>query len=124
MPTPSKSLLISAAVAAAHLRISPRTLRRYVEDGRLRPVLIGGRPAFPWAEIWRLLDLRPPRAREAAYRLPLMTAEEVTELCGGAVSAAHVKTLARRRELPGRRLGKAWRFIPAEIDAWLMSQGA
>ena len=122
--TLSKHALASLPTAAAHLRLSPRTLRRYVQRGRLRPVMIGGRPAFPWTEIWRLLDLHPPRGREAAFRLPLMTAEEVAALCGGGISAAHVKTLARRGELPGRRLAKGWVFIPAEIDAWLFSRGA
>lgn len=120
MPDISRNALVSLPDLAAYLRLSPRTLRRYVKNGDLRSVPVGGRPAVPWSEVWRLVDLHPPRGAEASYRLPLMTPEEVAAVCGA--SAGRIKMLARRGELPGRRLAKAWRFAPAEVEAWLIAR--
>ncbi len=48
---------------------------------------------------------------------PLIPAEEAANLLG-----IHVKTLqlmARTGRIPGKRIGKFWRFRKSELDAWL-----
>jgi excisionase family DNA binding protein len=47
----------------------------------------------------------------------VLTLEEVAELL--AVEPAAVELLARDGELPGRRIGEAWRFARSAVLAWL-----
>jgi excisionase family DNA binding protein len=52
---------------------------------------------------------------------PLIGCEEAAQLLGN----IHVKTMqryARRRMLPGYRLGGQWYFRASELDAWLRSR--
>lgn len=63
--------------------------------------------------------LRPPPPR--ASRLDsliadgeVMTASQVAELLQMPVSTVYY--LARRGELPGRRLGRAWRFLRSRLE--------
>ncbi len=54
------------------------------------------------------------------YEPDVLTLEEVAELL--AVEPAAVELLAREGELPGRRIGEAWRFARAAVLAWLAHQ--
>jgi excisionase family DNA binding protein len=52
----------------------------------------------------------------------VLTLEEVAELL--AVDPEAVAALARDGELPGRKIGEAWRFARAAVLAWLAHAGA
>lgn len=52
--------------------------------------------------------------------LDLVTAQEVAQLFR--LSERHIVRLAARRELPGVKLGQAWRFNRIDVLAWLRSQ--
>lgn len=52
--------------------------------------------------------------------LDLMTAQEVAQLFR--LSERHIVRLATRRELPGVKLGQAWRFNRADMLAWFQSK--
>jgi excisionase family DNA binding protein len=51
------------------------------------------------------------------YEPDVLTLEEVADLLS--VEPAAVEALARSGELPGRRIGEAWRFARAAVLAWL-----
>lgn len=53
---------------------------------------------------------------------PLLTIEEVASRLS--LSPATVWKLARKGELPARRLGRVYRVVPAELEAWLDSRTA
>lgn len=59
--------------------------------------------------------LRP--ARVGITRHEVMTASEVAELLQLPVSTVYY--LARRGELPARRLGRAWRFLRPQLEEML-----
>ncbi|HEY1463353.1 MAG TPA: helix-turn-helix domain-containing protein [Terriglobales bacterium] len=49
---------------------------------------------------------------------PLLSAKQAAGMLGG----IHVKTLqrmARAKDLPSRRIGRAWFFRASELDQWL-----
>jgi excisionase family DNA binding protein len=114
--------LMSEAEAAAFLGVSSRTVRRYVDEGLLDRVRLGGSPAYPWSSVWRFVGLSP-KGREKVYARHLMTVDDVAKRCPG-FSPGKIKRLARSGEIPARRVGKAWRFVPAEIEGWLLSLAA
>jgi excisionase family DNA binding protein len=63
-----------------------------------------------------------PRADHAANEASLtreqvMKASEVAQLLR--VPDSTVYDLARRGKLPGHKVGRAWRFIRPEVEAWL-----
>lgn len=49
----------------------------------------------------------------------VMTAGEVAELVRIPVSTVY--ELARRERIPGHRIGRTWRFVPPEIEEWLLA---
>ena len=111
--------LVSEAEAAAYLRVSPRTVRRYVDEGYLDRVHLGASPAYPWSSIWRFVGVNA-KGREQAYSRRLITVDEVARRCAG-FEPSTIKRLAALGEIPAHRVGKAWRFVPSEIDAWLLA---
>jgi excisionase family DNA binding protein len=52
-----------------------------------------------------------------AYEADVLTLDEVAELLG--VEPALIADLAQRGELPGRRIGEAWRFARGAVLQWL-----
>jgi len=58
-PPRSAPGMLTASQAAAILGCNPRTLRRWADQGRLRPVLVGTQRRYDPAEIARLRD-HPP----------------------------------------------------------------
>jgi excisionase family DNA binding protein len=60
---------------------------------------------------------RNPGGRVALTRDEVMTASEVAELLHLPVSTVYY--LARRGELPARRLGRTWRFLRPRIERLL-----
>jgi excisionase family DNA binding protein len=114
--------LLSEAEAAAYLGVSTRTVRRYVDEGLLDRVRLGGSPAYTWSSLWRMVGVRP-QGRERTYARPLLTVDDVARRCTG-FTPGKIKRLAREGEIPAHRVGKAWRFVPVEIDGWLLSLAA
>jgi len=49
--------------------------------------------------------------------LPAMTVRQVARYLS--VNEKTVYRLARRREIPGFKVAGAWRFLQADIDAWI-----
>jgi excisionase family DNA binding protein len=56
------------------------------------------------------------------YEHGVLTLEEVAELLG--VETALIEGLAQSGELPGRRIGDAWRFARSAVLEWLASGNA
>ena len=89
-------------------RISKRELvtslvQRYLEDDKRKPELTLGRHHF-----------RPTEAPD------VLTLEQAAALLQ--VDAAEVAALAEAGELPGRRIGDAWRFPRAALLEWLAAR--
>jgi excisionase family DNA binding protein len=59
----------------------------------------------------------PTGARRGLCREDVMTAREVADLLSMPVSTVYY--LARRGELPARRLGRTWRFLRPRIEELL-----
>jgi excisionase family DNA binding protein len=111
--------LLSEPQAAAYLGVSARTVRRFVDDGSLDRVRLGASPAYPWTSVWRLVGVNA-KGREQAYVRRLLTVDDVAKRCVG-FAPSKIKRLAASGEIPAHRVGKAWRFVPAELDAWLLA---
>lgn len=58
-----------------------------------------------------------PAPRRGLTRADVMTATQVAELLQLPVSTVYY--LARRGEIPARRLGRAWRFVRPQIEELL-----
>lgn len=86
-------------------------------DGLLVPRRRNGRVRYAWADVWAYEGGQPPSGQEAAYRADLLTPEEVAARAD--MTAARIAELARRGEIPARRVGSKWRFVPAEVARWL-----
>ena len=48
---------------------------------------------------------------------PLISADEAASLLG--IHAKTLQLMARKGRIPGKRIGKFWRFRKSELDAWL-----
>jgi excisionase family DNA binding protein len=57
-----------------------------------------------------------------AFEADVLTLDEVSELLG--VEPALIEQLAQDGELPGRRIGEAWRFARSAVLSWLASGSA
>jgi excisionase family DNA binding protein len=55
----------------------------------------------------------------ALTRADIMTAREVADFLRMPLSTVY--DLARRGLLPAHRIGRAWRFVRQEIEAWLLA---
>lgn len=111
--------IVSVDHLCARWRVAPRTVRRLVDDGLLRQVRLGGRVGYFWPDVWACDGGQPPDGEAEAYRAPLLTPEDVAKRCPFAPST--LKTYARNRKIPHRRVGAQTRFVPAEVDRWLAS---
>jgi excisionase family DNA binding protein len=110
--------LVSEAETAAYLGVSTRTVRRFVDEGFLDRVHLGASPAYPWSSVWRFIGVNA-KGREQAYSKRLLTVDDVARRCAG-FPPSKIKRMAASGEIPAHKVGKAWRFVPAEIDAWLL----
>ena len=96
---------------------SPSTLWRAEADGVLIPRRHGALRGYRWSDIWQFEGGQPPVGREAFYRQHLLTPLEVASLCP--LAPATIIAKARDGRIPHRRIGRTYRFVPAEIRAWL-----
>lgn len=110
--------LVSESEAAAYLGVSARTVRRYVDEGLIDRVHFGASPAYPWSSIWRFIGVNA-KGREMAYSRRLLTVDDLARRCTG-FAPSKIKRMAAAGEIPARKVGKAWRFVPADIETWLL----
>ena len=88
-------------------------------DGLLLPVRRPDRRAvaYRWADVFRFEGGMPPTDWNAAYRCDLLLPEEVAE--GISRKREWVCAAARAGDLPHRRVGLQFRFVPAEVTLFL-----
>lgn len=68
-----------------------------------------------------LLSTLSPRGLERRVKRPVvMTIEELSEYLK--VSKSSLYKLAQKGSLPGKKIGKHWRFHRDAIDAWIKDQ--
>ncbi|GGO58624.1 DNA binding domain-containing protein, excisionase family [Roseovarius pacificus] len=92
---------------------------RAERDGLLVPRRDGRRIGYAEADVFAFEGGQPPKGLLDAYRLDLLTPEEVAARC--TLKRGTILERARRGALPGRRIGAAWRFVPAEVANWLQT---
>lgn len=109
--------LLSESELAAWLRVSQRSVRRFVDAGDLTRVRVGHAPAYIWDDVLRFAGVR---ARDAsrAQTAPLLTTDEVALICRG-FSPGTIKRLANSGDIPCVRVGRSLRFLTAEIEDWI-----
>lgn len=89
---------------------------RHERSGRLKAVSDGTKIRYRRDDVYDFEGGQPPAGMEAAYAEDLLTEFQVARLCS--VKPSYVLTAARRGELLARRIGSAYRFVPAEVGAW------
>lgn len=89
---------------------------RHEQRGRLVPVTDGAKLRYSWDAVFAFEGGPPPEGMVAAYKSDLLTVEEAARLCS--VSTSYIRTEARAKNLPSRRPGRAFLFVPAEVEAW------
>lgn len=98
---------ISADEVARFLAISPRSVRRLVDRGALRPTRIGGFTAFRWADVLRCAGVAADlTARDTPA--PLLTPHQAAERLGCAPEI--VRAAIARGDLPPVRIGSLLRL--------------
>ncbi len=112
--------LLSESELAAWLRVSQRSVRRFVDAGELTRVRVGHAPAYIWDDVLKFAGVR---AREAtkAQAAPLLTTDEVSVICRG-FSPGSIKRLAKSGDIPCVKIGRSLRFLTAEIEDWIDSK--
>lgn len=85
-------------------------------DGLLLPVIYDGLVRYRWEDVFRFEGGLPPNERLDAYGQDLLTENEVAALfhCSPEV----VLRAAKTGSLPCRRVGRAYRFVPVEVEHW------
>lgn len=109
--------LLSESELAAWLRVSQRSVRRFVDAGDLTRVRVGHTPAYVWDDVLRFAGVRT-RDAARAQASPLLTTDEVAAICRG-FSPGSIKRLAKSGEIPSIRIGRSLRFLAAEIEDWI-----
>jgi hypothetical protein len=84
--------------------------------GRLSPVLHNGLLRYCLHDVLRFEGGLPPEDMTQAYLEDLMTEGQVAAVCD--CSAGKVLQEARQGLLKARRIGRAWRFVAAEVVVW------
>lgn len=98
---------------------SDSTFYRAERDGHLIPGRDGQRTGYRWPDVFAFEGGQPPAGMESAYREKLLTPEEVAERTPYTPETIIEK--AKRGEIPYRRIGRTYRFVPAEVARWLRS---
>ncbi|WP_394155963.1 hypothetical protein [Loktanella salsilacus] len=95
---------------------------RQERAGRLLPVRHDGLLRYRFEDVLRFEGGLPSEEMVAAYTVDLMHPLEVASVC--ICSASYIESLARVGHLAGRRIGRAWRFVPAEVALWQQNKFA
>ncbi len=89
---------------------------RHERRGRLAAVTDGTKVRYTREAVYAFEGGQPPSGMEVAYQADLVTEAEAAKFCS--VAPSYILTAARKGELPSRRIGRAYRFVPAEVEAW------
>ncbi len=89
---------------------------RHEKSGALTARSDGTKVRYGWDDIFAFEGGHPPDDLIEAYKSDLLTERDAAGLCS--VKPSYILSAARRGDLPVRRIGRAFRFVPAEIEAW------
>lgn len=89
---------------------------RAEQAGRLVPLRSDGLVRYAWPDVFAFEGGLPPQDMEVAYRQDLLTEEQVSTFCSCGVGKIFAK--AASGDLAARRIGRALRFVPAEVARW------
>lgn len=89
---------------------------RMEKAGQLVPKHWDGLLRYAWPEVFAFEGGVPPDDLTLAYRQDLLTEHQVAAFC--VCSPGKVITEAKAGRLPCRRIGRAYRFVPAEVERW------
>ncbi|MGR3504417.1 MAG: hypothetical protein ACU0B7_00930 [Paracoccaceae bacterium] len=89
---------------------------RAEKDGLLIPVIYDGLLRYRWHDVFQLEGGLPDADHLAAYAENLLTETEVAALFH--CSTDVVFRAARTGSLPCRRVGRAYRFVPLDVEHW------
>lgn len=104
--------LLSVQDTAAVLQVSPRTVRRLIDRGALRPVRVGATLAIRRADIPGLS--RPDQSADGPQE-HLLTVHEAAVRLGCAPRT--VRSLAARGQLRTIQIGGTKRWSPSDVEA-------
>lgn len=76
----------------------------------------GAKVRYRWDDVFAFEGGPPPEGLAEAYTSDLLTERQAAGLC--CVKPSFILTAARKGELPVRRIGRAFRFVPVELEAW------
>ncbi len=84
--------------------------------GRLYPVLNSGLLRYRWHDVLLFEGGLPPADLADAYTADLMHPLQVAAAC--CCKTGFLQAVVRKGELPVRTIGRAPRFVPAEVALW------
>lgn len=114
-------VIADAAQVAAYLQVSPRTVQRLVDRGKLKPTPLGGRRFFRWRDLLASLGWRPETADRTDGEIECLPKDQEGGMGDDATARPTLLTLdqvaARLRCSPRevRALGPAGRLAPVRI---------
>jgi len=105
--------VMTLAEAAKFLRLSPKYIQKKVETGEIPGQHIGRAWRFSRTalEHWRISSAKNP---------PVMTLAEAARFLRLPTKSVQEKVTIG--EIPGQRIGRAWRFSSAALAGWLRFQ--
>lgn len=89
---------------------------RQERAGRLYPVINGGVLRYHWDAVMMFEGGLPSAEMAAEYLADLMHPDQVAAVCH--CTPGFIATSVRSGALPVRRIGRASRFVPAEVALW------
>ena len=89
---------------------------RQEERGTLCAVSDGTKRRYTWNAVFAFEGGMPPEGMRYAYQSDLLTEHQAAGLCS--VKPSYVLSAARRGDLPCRRIGSAYRFVPVQVELW------
>jgi excisionase family DNA binding protein len=118
---PDRNPLTDALLDRAFLRRRWRSASdaffwRHEQRGRLIPVTDGSKLRYSWEAVFAFEGGLPPEGMVEAYKSDLLDVYEAARLCS--VTPSYITSAARSGDLRSRRPGRAYLFVPAEVDAW------
>lgn len=95
---------------------SDATFWRHAQTGKLQAVTDGRHVRYAREDVYAFEGGQPPAGMEDAYAANLITAAEAARHCS--VKRSTIVSAARSGSLRTRRIGKTYRFVFAEVEAW------
>jgi excisionase family DNA binding protein len=109
--------------AAAHLRVSARTVERMLRSGLLRGQRIATAHVVPRTSLMALATSLPPALRSEVIEAPLVTLEEAAE-AARLESAADLRDCIDAGDVPALRIGSSLRLTRGAVERLAAACGA